>query len=210
MEQILETFIDQMLQTTGLEAIAVVFGLLSVWYSKQENIWVYPTGIISVSIAVYLTYINKLYAESGVNVYYFVMSVYGWYHWLDPKSTTKQIPITINSGKENLLSLGLFTFSFLIIRFGLDFTDSDVPNLDAITTASAITGMWLMARKKLENWIAWIFTDIIATPLYYYKGLPWFSFQFFIFTILATWGFFEWRKRIREHEIIEHKTAHEN
>ncbi|MBV6645704.1 MAG: nicotinamide riboside transporter PnuC, partial [Cyclobacteriaceae bacterium] len=132
----------------------------------------------------------------GVNAYYFAMSVYGWYHWTDTKSEKKQIPITQCNWKEHFIAFSIMGISFLLIRFGLDFTDSDVPNLDAITTATAITGMWLMARKKVENWIYWIITDIIATPLYFYKGLIFFSFQFFVFTILATWGYFSWRKKL--------------
>lgn len=191
-----ETFIDQLLATTWLEGIAVIFGLLSVWYSKQENILVYPTGIISVLIYVYITFQYKLYADMGINAYYFIMSVYGWYHWTDTKSLAAQIPITKNNSKENILAVTIMVISFIIIRLGLDFTDSDVPNLDSLTTATAITGMWLMARKKIENWLAWIFTDVIAVPLYLYKGLPLTSFQFLVFTVLATWGYFSWKRKL--------------
>ena len=132
----------------------------------------------------------------GINAYYFVMSVYGWYHWTDTRSEKSQIPITRNNRTENLIAVALMVVSFSVIRFSLDFTDSDVPNLDSVTTATAITGMWLMARKKIENWIAWIITDLIAVPLYIYKGLPLTAFQFFIFTILATWGYFSWKQKL--------------
>jgi nicotinamide mononucleotide transporter len=193
----LSIFWDQLLATTLLEGIAVFFGLVTVWYSKQEHIWVYPTGIISVLIYVYITFQHKLYADMGINGYYFVMSIYGWYHWTNTGDKTKmQIPISRNSRKENLIALSIMVVSFIAIRFSLDFTDSDVPGLDSFTTATAITGMWLMARKKMEHWIAWIITDIVAVPLYLYKGLPLTSFQFLIFTILATWGYFSWKKKI--------------
>ena len=182
---------------TWLEVVAVVFGLLSVWYSKQENILVYPTGMLSVLIYVYITFQYKLYADMGINSYYFIMSVYGWYHWTSNTGEKSQIPITTNSLKENLVAVGVFVGAFLIVRFGLGFTDSDVLNWDSFTTATAIAGMWLMARKKLENWVAWIITDIVAVPLYWYKGLMLTSFQFFVFTILATMGYIEWRKRLR-------------
>lgn len=196
MNELWSTFVQQLQDSTILEATAVIFGLLSVWYSKKEHIWVYPTGIISVLIYVYITFEYKLYADMGINAYYFVMSVYGWYHWTNTGDQREQIPITRNSRNENLVGFALMAGSFLIIRFGLDFTDSDVPTWDALTTATAITGMWLMARKKIENWIAWIITDIIAVPLYLYKGLPLTSFQFLIFTILAFWGYFAWKKKL--------------
>lgn len=196
MNEIWEVFIQQLLATTWLEAIAVFFGLLSVWFSKQENIWVYPTGIISVLIYVYITFVYKLYADMGVNSYYFIMSVYGWYHWTNTSSNIDQIPISRNNKKESLVSFAIMIVGFGLIRFSLQFTDSDVPNLDALTTASAITAMWLMARKKIENWLFWIITDIIAIPLYIYKGLPLTSFQYLVFTILAISGYYSWRRKV--------------
>jgi nicotinamide mononucleotide transporter len=198
MPDFFSTFVDQLYQTTALEAIAVFFGLLSVWYSKQENILVYPTGIISVLIYIYLTFEYKLYADMGINGYYFVMSVYGWYNWTSTKYATGQIPISTLSKRD-----WGYLVLFLLVSFGLiywllfNFTDSDVPAWDASTTSFALLGMWLMARKKIENWLAWIITDLVSMPLYAYKGLPFTSFQFFIFTILATWGYFAWKKSLK-------------
>ncbi|VXD19143.1 nicotinamide riboside transporter PnuC [Marinoscillum sp. 108] len=196
MNEFFSQLLEQMYQTTWLEAVAVFFGLLSVWYSKQENILVYPTGIVSVLIYIYLTLEYKLYADMGINGYYFVMSVYGWYHWTDSENKP-QIPITSNSKKQNVISILFFIVSFIVIRTVLVyFTDSDVPNWDSITSSFALVGMWLMAEKKIENWIAWIIADIISVPLYLYKGLPFTAFQFFVFTVLATWGYFSWRKTL--------------
>ncbi|WP_421892804.1 nicotinamide riboside transporter PnuC [Marinoscillum sp.] len=196
MNEFFSQLVDQMYQTTWLEAVAVFFGLLSVWFSKQENILVYPTGIVSVLIYIYLTLQYKLYADMGINGYYFVMSVYGWYHWTDSENRP-QIPVTSNSKKQNVMSVLFFIASFIAIRTALVyFTDSDVPNWDAVTTSFALVGMWLMAEKKIENWIAWIITDIISIPLYLYKGLPFTALQFLIFTVLATWGYFSWRKTL--------------
>lgn len=196
MNEFFSQLLEQMYQTTWLEAVAVFFGLLSVWYSKQENILVYPTGIVSVLIYIYLTLEYKLYADMGINGYYFVMSVYGWYHWTDSENKP-QIPVTSNSKKQNVISILFFIVSFIVIRTVLVyFTDSDVPNWDSITTSFALVGMWLMAEKKIENWIAWIITDIISVPLYLYKGLPFTAFQFLVFTVLATWGYFSWRKTL--------------
>lgn len=199
MQSIIEGIVNGIYQTSGLEWVAVICGVASVIYSMRENILVYPTGIISVLIYVYLAFEYKLYADMGVNGYYFVMSVYGWYYWTNTDGNKDQIPVTINSLRENFYSVGIMAGSFGILVFVLiNFTDSDVPFWDASTTAFAILGMWLMARKKLENWIAWIITDLISIPLYFYKGLVLTSFQFLIFTILATMGYFAWKKSLEE------------
>lgn len=195
MNELISAFIEGVLATSTIEWIAVVTGLMSVWFSMKENILVYPFGIISVLIYVYLAFNYKLYADMGVNSYYFVMSVYGWYHWIDTSGERDQIPVTVNDAREWMITLALLVGSFGILVFVLmNFTDSDVPIWDATTTCFAITGMWLMARKKLENWIAWIITDIISIPLYFYKGLVLTSVQFFLFTILAIAGYLAWRK----------------
>lgn len=194
MKEFFDVLWEQFLQLNGLEAIAVIFGLLSVWFSMKENILVYPTGIISVVIYIYITFNYKLYADTGINFYYLVASIYGWYFWTNNTGSRTQIKISLLTRTEWLITILLAVASFALIRFGLDFTDSDVPNWDSVTTTTAIVGMWLMARKKLENWIAWIITDLIAVPLYYYKELYLTSFQFFVFTILATMGYFAWRK----------------
>ncbi|MEQ9091773.1 MAG: nicotinamide riboside transporter PnuC [Balneola sp.] len=202
MQSIIEGIVNGIYQTSGLEWVAVICGVASVIYSMRENILVYPIGIISVLIYVYLAFEYKLYADMGVNGYYFVMSVYGWYYWTNTDGNKDQIPVTINSLRENFYSVGILAGSFGILVFVLiNFTDSDVPFWDASTTAFAILGMWLMARKKLENWIAWIITDLISIPLYFYKGLVLTSFQFLIFTILATMGYFAWKKSLEEKSI---------
>jgi len=195
-----DQFFEGVLATSAIEWIAVITGLLSVWCSMKENILVYPFGIISVLIYVYLAFNYKLYADMGVNSYYFVMSVYGWYHWKDTGGERDQIPVTTNNSKEWMITGLLLLGSFVTLVFVLsNFTDSDVPVWDATTTAFAIAGMWLMAQKKLENWIMWIITDLISIPLYFYKGLVLTSVQFLIFTGLAIAGYFAWKKS-RENE----------
>lgn len=193
-------FIDGVAQTSALEWIAVVTGLMSVWFSMKENILVYPAGIISVCIYIYLDFVYKLYADMGVNAYYFVMSVYGWYYWLHPSDDSKtQVAVTVNSAREHGITSAILVGSFGILYFVLtQFTDSDVPFWDALTTCLAIAGMWLMARKKLENWIAWILTDIISVPLYFYKGLVLTSVQFLIFTGLAVAGYMAWKRSMAQ------------
>ncbi|SMO85027.1 nicotinamide riboside transporter PnuC [Gracilimonas mengyeensis] len=202
MEYVLNGIIEGIIRTTALEWIAVITGLMSVWFSMKENILVYPTGIVSVLIYVYLAFQYKLYADMGVNFYYFVMSVYGWYYWTQTdEENLNQKPVTTNSRQENLISAALLFGSFGILYFVLsNFTDSDVAFWDATTTSFAIVGMWLMARKTLESWVAWIITDLISIPLYFYKGLVLTSFQFLVFTGLAFAGYFAWKKSLQNKE----------
>lgn len=203
MGPIIDGIINGIYQTTALEWIAVITGLMSVWFSMKENILVYPTGIVSVLIYVYLAFQYKLYADMGVNAYYFVMSVYGWYYWLHPKNNSReQVPVTTNNDREQMITIGILLGSFGILYFVLsNFTDSDVPFWDSTTTCFAIAGMWLMARKKLESWVAWIITDLISIPLYFYKGLVLTSFQFLFFTGIAVAGLLAWRRSMQKEQL---------
>ncbi|HOI33275.1 MAG TPA: nicotinamide riboside transporter PnuC, partial [Bacteroidales bacterium] len=163
-----ELFLENLYQTTWFEAVAVIFGLLSVWYSKKVNILVFPTGIVSVVIYMYITFFAGLYADTFINLVYFVMSVYGWYHWTHPQAGKSERPVRFASRTQNLMGLLATLLSFVLMRFVLiNYTDSNVPTIDALTTAIFITGMWLMAVKKVENWIYWMVGDLISVPLYY-------------------------------------------
>ncbi len=194
-----ETFLMNLQNTTWAEGIAVGFGLASVWYAKKENILVFPTGIVSVLIYIYITFFAKLYADMAINFFYFVMSVYGWYMWTHHNSVKEQRPISWCSKKEHYISIaGLIIFYFGMYYVLAYHTDSDVPMIDSLTTAIFIIGMYLMALKKIENWIYWIIGDLISVPLYIYKGLILSSFQFFVFLLLAIAGYIEWRQRYRE------------
>ena len=190
-------FITQLNKTSVIEISAVFFGLLSVWYAKKEKIWLYPTGIISVIIYIDLTFQHKLYADMAIQVYYLIMSIYGWYFWIQGKGAQVPVPISANNRQENLIVFLLFLGSFFLIRLGLGLTDSNVPGWDALTSALAISAMWLMARKKIGHWIAWIIVDSISIPLYFYKDLPLTSFQFLIFTVLAVWGYLTWNIKLK-------------
>jgi nicotinamide mononucleotide transporter len=194
---------QNILNTTWLETVAVLFGLLSVWYAKKANILVFSTGIISVLIYVYICYYAGLYADMGINGFYFVMSVYGWYKWTRKDAFENMIPITISNLKLHLAAAAGTIFFFFVLRFVLtNFTDSTVPNLDSATTAIFIIGMWLMALKKLENWVYWIVGDLISIPLYFHKGLLLTSFQYAVFLLLAILGYIEWRKIIQNEKNV--------
>ena len=184
-----------------LEMIAVVFGFLSVWYAKRENILVFPTGIISTGIFVYILWVFGLLGDMLINAYYFSMSIYGWYVWTRKVDATRFIPITRTSNKEKIWSVVLFalTMIFVIaIYLAFDKFDSWTAYVDTLTTAIFFVGMWLMARKKLENWTFWIIGDVISVPLYLYKGLIFTSLQYFLFTIIAIAGYLAWRKNLNK------------
>jgi len=181
----------------SLEIIAVIFGLLSVWFSKQNNIWVYPTGMLSTSIFVYLLLKWGLIGDMLINIYYFAMSVYGWYVWTRKIDEEHVTPISRVTKKENKISIFIFlaTILFVFVVYQVfDKWNSWTAYVDTITTAIFFVGMWLMAKRKVENWIYWIVGDIISVPLYFYKGFTFTSFQYLIFTILAIYGYAAWKK----------------
>jgi nicotinamide mononucleotide transporter len=197
MTEIFQTLIINLENTTLTETIAVIFGILSVWYARKENILVFPTGIISVILYVYICVGAKLYADMGINAFYFVMSVYGWYNWTHQNGSSEEREISRTTKKEKLLIIIALISFFLILYYVLSqHTDSTVPMIDSATTSIFLVGMWLMALKKVENWTFWIVGDLISIPLYDYKGLILSSFQFTIFLILAIMGLIEWRKRL--------------
>tara|TARA_B100000575_G_C23027872_1_gene591874 strand:- start:389 stop:1018 length:630 start_codon:yes stop_codon:yes gene_type:complete len=179
-----------------LEIIAVIFGLLSVWFSKQNNVLVFPTGMISTSIFVYLLYKWVLLGDMIINGYYFVMSIYGWYYWTKRKNNIVT-PITKLNFKEKKISAYIFISSIILIFLVYQYFDkwnSVTAYIDNLTTAIFFVGMWLMANRKLENWIFWIIGDLISVPLYLYKGLVFTSLQYFIFTFIAIAGYYSWKR----------------
>jgi len=195
---VFQTIYENFLASTWVEALAVITGLMSVWYAKKENILVYPTGIVSVLIYVYLCFTVKLYAEMGINAFYFFMSIYGWVKWSRKSGDKPARPITWASGREWIYLVAGFAVSFIILFYVLkNYTDSNVPFWDALTTAIFIIGMWLMALKKIENWLFWIAGDLISVPLYASKGLALTGIQYTIFLALAVAGYLAWRKKLK-------------
>jgi nicotinamide mononucleotide transporter len=184
-----------------LEMVGVFFGFLSVWYSMRENILVFPTGILSTGIFVYILFIFGLLGDMLINAYYFAMSVYGWYIWTRKVDETHFIPITKTTVKEKKWTVVLFvaTILFVVLVYVVfDKFDSWTAYVDTLTTAVFFVGMWLMAKKKLENWVYWIIGDVISVPLYLYKGLIFTSLQYLLFTIIAIFGYLAWKKSLNK------------
>lgn len=197
-QEILQPLWEGLLATTPLEFVAVFFGIASVLFSRMENIWVYPTGIVNTTIYIHLSIAGGLYAEAGVNFYYTVMSIVGWVLWAQKKEGKQVLHITRSTEREWIIALIFFGLCWFVLFFVLKkLTNSTVPMADSFASAAAYTGMWLMARKKLENWLWWIVTNIAAIPLYFVKGFVFTSFQYLVFLVLAILGYIEWRRKIR-------------
>ncbi|WKB82484.1 nicotinamide riboside transporter PnuC [Cellulophaga lytica] len=182
-----------------LESIGVLFGLLSVIYSKRENILVFPTGIISTAIFVYILLVYGLLGDMMINAYYFSMSIYGWYVWTRKVDANHFVPITTTTAKDKKWSILLFTITIAFVTLVYLFFNkfnSWTAYVDTFTTAIFFVGMWLMAKKKIENWIYWIIGDVISVPLYLYKGLVFTALQYFVFTGVAILGYLAWKKSI--------------
>lgn len=200
MQEIFNHFLEGIKNTTLLEFIAVIFGIASVVFSRKENILVYPTGLVNTILYTYFCFSWwGLYAEGSLNFYYTVMSIYGWVLWSQRNKSTNQRKrqITGSSKREWLIAIGFFVVAWIILYFVLrNYTDSSVPWGDSFASASAYTGMWLMARKKIENWIWWILTNLASIPLYFYKGAVFTSVQYIVFLVLAILGYISWRKKL--------------
>ena len=195
-------FISGIQQTTFLEFIGVFAGIGSVWFSRKENILVYPVGLVNTIIYIYLSIKGHLLGEATVNFYYTVMSIYGWHLWSkkDEKNQEVVLHISFSNRKEWLQQLLFFATFYLAIFSALSwakqaFAPEAIPWADAFASATAYTGMWLMARKKVESWIWWIATNIASIPLYFIKGYVFTSVQFVVLLILAIAGLITWMKK---------------
>lgn len=197
LSEIYHQFITGIQQTTWQEFFAVVFGIASVLFSRKENILVYPTGIINTVLYTWFCFSWwNLYAEGSLNFYYTIMSIYGWYAWSKHKDGTT-LPITFNTKKDWIICVSFFVISWAVLFIVLKkYTNSTVPWGDSFASAAAYTGMWQMARKKVENWIWWIGTNLASIPLYFYKHAIFTSFQYVVFLVLAIAGLAEWRKKV--------------
>jgi len=182
-----------------LEVIVFVFGILSVWFAKKENIWVYPTGLIATVLTVYLLFRDGLMGDMAMNFYFSVMSLYGWWNWSRTKNSKKLVQISRTTTQEKGIGLALFVLTMLVtygvyIVFDVEITTSNY--IDIFTSGIFFTAMWYMALKKLENWTLWIVANSITIPLYAYRGWGMLSLQYLIFTILAIQAYFAWKKSI--------------
>lgn len=201
---LLEQLLDGLRATTPIEMVAVVAGIVSVWFSKKGNVWVYPIGLINTTLFIYLSLQQHLLGEASVNFYYTVMSIYGWWAWTRKDPTTQSsLPITYSTSKERGLQVGFFILVYAALFAALSglkesFATGAIPWADAFASATAYTGMWLMTRKKVESWFWWILTNLASIPLYFVKGYVFSSFQFLVLLGLAIAGWWEWHHKARQ------------
>ena len=205
-QEIYQQFIEGMKGTSLLEYIAVFTGIASVFYNRKENILVYPVGLINTIIYIYLSVKGHLFGEASVNFYYTVMSIYGWMLWTKKDQQQHHIVvITTSTSKEWMQQLVLLVVFYISIFFALtyiknSFAPGAIPWADAFASATAYTGMWLMAKKKVESWIMWIATNAASVPLYFVKGFVFTSVYYVVLLILAVAGLIEWKRRAIENK----------
>jgi nicotinamide mononucleotide transporter len=201
MSSIWTELLNNILATSWQEWVSTLLQITSVWFAMKNNVWVYPTGIIGVLLASYIyLFMNHppLYGESALNFYYFIMSIYGWRQWTRKKNEQIMYPVSWCSKIELLNGLFVFWGCWLMIYLILSkLTNSNTPLLDAFVSASAVSSMWWMAKRKMENWIAWVISNLAAIPLNYSKNLMLFSLMYILFLGMAVSGFFSWKKMLR-------------
>jgi nicotinamide mononucleotide transporter len=207
-QEIYQQFITGLQQTGPLEFIAVLAGIIGVWFGAKENVLVYPIGLINTIVYIYISLKGHLFGEASVNLYYTIMSIYGWILWTkkDKIKHENVLHITYSSGKEWLTQIAFFASFYTVIFFSLrwlknEFAPEAIPWADALASATAYTGMWLMAKKKMESWYWWLLTNIASIPLYFVKGYVFTSVQYVALLIINIFGFFAWAKSARENRI---------
>ena len=203
MHEIYRQFTIGIQQTTWLEFIAVISGIASVWFSRLENILVYPVGLINTIIYIFISIKGHLYGEASVNLYYTIMSIYGWILWAKKDEQQQHIVlITFSSKKEWMQQLLFFASFYITIFFSLsylkiNFSPGAIPWADAFASATAYTGMWLMAKKKVESWHWWIATNISSIPLYFVKHYVFTSVYYLVLLVLAIFGLLSWKNKAK-------------
>ncbi|CAM3571230.1 nicotinamide mononucleotide transport protein [Flavobacterium saliperosum S13] len=203
-EFFIDAYKDASVARIVLEFLVFVCGIASVIYARKENILVYPTGLVATVISTYLLCIAGYLGDMMINLYFSVMSIYGWWNWSRKRENQKNLSISRTNFKEKIIGIALF-FTTIIVVFAIyrvfDYEIKKENYVDIVASGIFFTGMWYMAHKKIENWTLWIIGDIIVTPIYAYRGLGMLSLQYLIFTVLAILAYLEWR-RILQQKIV--------
>ena len=201
LESFFDTLITGLKQAPGYEILAALAGIVSVWFSKKESVWVYPVGLINTLIYTWISLDAHLAGEATVNFYYTLMSGYGWYLWSrrDPKKESR-LRVTYSTRKEQRIEWLFFATCLLVLFISIRFLkqaffEGAIPWADSLAAATAFTGMWLMTRKKVASWYWWIATNLCSIPLYFAKGLVVTSLYYVILLFLAFAGLADWKKR---------------
>ncbi|RZJ73884.1 nicotinamide riboside transporter PnuC [Flavobacterium sp.] len=184
-----------------IEIVVFIFGIISVWFAKKENILVYPTGLVATILTVYLFYRADYIGDMLVNVYYSIVSFFGWYNWSRKTNNDAILPISRTNDKQKLTGVAIFLLTIVVIFALYKATNTRIRQenyLDIFISGLFFTAMWYMALKKLENWTLWIIGDLIAIPIYAYRGYGILALQYVFFTVLAIMAYVEWRKTLNK------------
>jgi nicotinamide mononucleotide transporter len=193
---------NSLLTISSLELAGVFFGLIAVWLLIKQNIWTWPFGIFYIAISLYIFYASKLYADFALHIFYLFMHLYGWVYWLKT-DTEKNLKASISRESQKMLLfllvlslIGIFVSGYLLVRF----SDADLAYWDSTTSILSLSAMWLQSRKRIECWGLWLFVDIIAAGVYFYKGIFFYSLLYTIYIGMAVLGFKTWQKSyLHEH-----------
>nr|WP_319570677.1 nicotinamide riboside transporter PnuC [uncultured Draconibacterium sp.] len=185
-----------------IEILGAILGLAYIFFSIKQHILTWPTGLLTSALYVVVFFNARLYADMGLQVYYVIISIYGWYFWLSGKKQNEK-KVGVRSTRKILwlklavVSIALYALLLFILS---NYTNSDVPHMDSVTTALSIVATWMLARKYIEHWLLWIFIDGFSAGLYIYKGLWATVILFIVYTVMALLGYIEWRKDLKNFE----------
>lgn len=208
LSEIFHQLLHDLSHTTWYEYMAVISGIVSVWFSTKESVLYYPIGLINTITYIFISVEGHLLGEAAVNLYYTIMSVIGWVMWSRKDQHNKIIlHISYSNKKDWLHQITFFSFCYVVLFFSLTyfkniFFQGIIPWADALCSAAAFTGMWLTTKKKMENWYWWMLTNIVSIPLYFVKHYVFSSFYFLVLLILCFFGWAQWRKKMRPHELL--------
>ncbi len=187
---------------TLVEAIATFFGLICVWLTVKQNIWCWPTGIAQVTLYIFVFYDARLYSDMILHIIYVIINVYGWYHWLYGNKEKEELKVSLVGNWIwmwlIICVIGTFTWGYVMANY----TNAALPYYDSFITAASLIAQWLMARKIVESWWFWIVVDIVAVGVYFVKGLYITTGLYAVFLVMATMGYFEWRRAYRKEKSI--------
>lgn len=190
-----DTILEWLL-SNRIELLGAILGILYIYFSIRQNILTWPVGLVTSALYIIVFFQSKLYADMGLQVYYVLISIYGWYFWLKGKDMTTKTIISVRKVSKALwLKLVVICILlYIVILVILNFTDSDIASLDALTTSLSIVATWMLAKKYIEHWLIWIFVDLFSSGMYIYKNLWPTVILFLVYTFMAGLGYNEWKK----------------
>jgi len=187
-----------------VEIIGTLSGLLFLYLEIKQNKWLWPVGLLTSVMYIYVFFVAKLYADMSLQFYYVFISIYGWILWSRrKKQQEKELPvIQLNMSLSLKLIVASIAIYALIAFILVNFTDGSVPYWDAFTTALSIVATWMLARKILEQWLVWIVVNSVSLGLYIYKDLNFTAVLFFFYTTMAVVGYLQWKKDMLRSQAI--------